>query len=81
VAVADRLDVVVQVEREGGALISALVENALVGLARLLAVVLQVVTGRQPVDGAHLVDAGADDLVPPLLRRQLLLRLPFAQLG
>jgi hypothetical protein len=79
--VADGLDVVVQVEGEGGALIGALVEDALVGLAGVLAVVLQVVTGRQAVDGAHLVDAGADDLVPPLLRRQLLLRLPFAQLG
>jgi hypothetical protein len=81
VAVADRLHIVVQVEAERSALIGALVEDALVGLAGLLAVVLQVRGRRQAVDGAHLVDAGADDLVPPLLRRQLLLRLALAQLG
>jgi hypothetical protein len=79
-AVADRLDVVVQVEAERGALVSALVEDALVGLAGLLAVVLQVRGRRQPVDGPHRVDPLPRHPVALLLRRQLLLRLPLAQL-
>jgi hypothetical protein len=80
-AVADRLDVVVRVEAERGSFIGALVEDALVGLAGVLAVVLQVRTRRQPVDGPHRVDALPRHPVALLLRRQLLLRLPLAQLG
>jgi hypothetical protein len=81
VAVPNRLDVVVQVEAERGSFIGALVEDALVGLAGVLAVVLQVVTRGQAVDGAHRVDPLPRKPVAGLLLRQLLLRLALTQLG
>jgi hypothetical protein len=81
VAVADRLDVVVQVEAQRSPLVGALVEDALVGLAGVLAVVLQVRGRRQAVDGPHVVDALPRHPVARLLLRQLLLRLALRQLG